>query len=247
MPIIDSHAFLEGYLLPGYNQQAGQVAQQMQARSVDRTILISARAVQADPISGNRILRAMLDQAPGLYGCLTAHLNRVDASLQAIRELMSSRKMVAIMLTSTVPDEPLHLLVADEVLNACRRYQKPIYLNTPNAACVDVALQLAKTYPMHKFVMLGMGGADWRTAIAAAHQSVNIFLETSGAMDRSKIPAAVELLGAHRILFGSGSPHRDPVAAVGLLEDSEVSEGDARRILHDNAYRLFNLEVVDEE
>ncbi len=51
----------------------------------------------------------------------------------------------------------------------CRRYHKPIFLHTPNAACVEVALHVAKTYNMHKFIFLGMGGADWRTAIAAAH------------------------------------------------------------------------------
>src|SRR5207253_437212 len=125
---------------------------------------------------------------PGLFGGLTAHLNRVDASLQAIRDLLGGKRFVSVMLTSLYPEEPLDSLVADEVLNACRRFQKPIYILTPNAACVHVGLELAKTYSMHKFVFLGMGGGDWRTAIAAAHQSVNIFLETSGELDRSKIP-----------------------------------------------------------
>src|SRR5207253_10437773 len=137
---------------------------------------------------------------------------RVDASLQAIRDMLGVKRFVGVMLISTHPAEPLHPLVADEVLNACRRYQKPIFLSTPNAMCVETALQLARTYNMHKFIFLGMGGGDWRTGIAAAQQSVNIFLETSGAMDLTKIPAAVEAIGSHRILFGSGMPHIDPAA-----------------------------------
>src|SRR5579871_119995 len=148
MPIFDIHAYLEGYILPGVNQNAAQVTQGMQARGIDRTVLISSRAAQADPLSGNRILKAMIEQGTGLYGCLVAHLNRVDGSLQAIRDLMGYRRFIGIMLTSTNPQEPLHPLVADEVLNACRRYQKPLFLWTPNAACVEVALQLAKTYNM---------------------------------------------------------------------------------------------------
>lgn len=246
MAIFDIHASLEGYVLPGINQNANQVVQSMQARGIERTILIASRAAQADPLSGNRILRVMLDQAPGLYGCLVAHLNRADASLQSIRDLLGNRRFLGVLLTSTHPEEPLHPLVADEILNTCRRYQKPIFLHIPNAACVEVGLHLAKTYNMHKFIFLGMGGADWRTAIAAAQQSVNIFLETSGVLDRARIPAAVETIGGHRVLFGSGFPQLDPAAALGLLEDCDLSPIERRRILHDNAAKLFHIDEIEE-
>ena len=246
MQIVDINVQLEGYGIPGINQNGAQISQFMLTRRIERTILMSARAAQADPLSGNRILKAMVEQQTGLYGCLVAHLNRVDASLQAIRDLMSSRSFVAVALISTNPTEPLHPLVADEVLNACRRYQKPVFLHTPNAACVEAGLHLAKTYNMHKFIFLGMGGADWRTGIAAAHQSVNIHLEVSGALDRAKIPAAIEAIGSHRILFGSGMPRLDPVASLGLIEDSGISASDQRRILADNAVKMFNLNSDDE-
>lgn len=245
MPIFDTHTYLEGYALPGFNQNAAQVNERMQARSIERAVLISTRAMQADPLTGNRILKAMIDQGTGLFGCLVAHLNRVDASLQAIRDLMGGKRIIGVLLTANQPQQPLHPLVADEVLNACRRYQKPIFLLTPNAACVEVALHLTRTYSMHKFVFLGMGGSDWRTGIAAAQQSVNIFLETSDALDRAKIPAAVEAIGAHRILFGSGTPRIDAAAALGLLADSDLSQGDRKRILHDNAARLFSIADIE--
>src|ERR1041385_8980797 len=137
MPVVDIHIQLEGYLIPGINQNSAQVSQFLQNRGIARAIVMSARAAQADPLSGNRILKAMVEQEPGLYACLVAHLNRVDASLQASRDLMSSNRFVGVALTSTNRDEPLHPLVADEVLNACRRYQKPVFLHTPNAACVE--------------------------------------------------------------------------------------------------------------
>jgi predicted TIM-barrel fold metal-dependent hydrolase len=247
MPVLDVHVQLEGYGIPGINQNAAQVGKFMQARGIDRCVLMSTRAGRADPLSGNRILKAMLDQEPGMLGCLVAHLNRVDASLQAIRDLMALRRFVGVALMPTNPTQPLHPLVADEMLNACRRYQKPVFLFTPNAACVEAGLHLAKTYNMHKFIFLGMGGADWRTGIAAAHQSVNIHLEMSGALDRAKLPAAIEAIGSHRILFGSGMPALDPVAALGLIEDSGISAIDQRRILCDNAVKIFNLGEVEEE
>jgi predicted TIM-barrel fold metal-dependent hydrolase len=245
MSVLDVHTYLEGYVLPGVNQSSAQFAPQMQARGIERAVLFSARAAQVDPLSGNRILKAMAEQIPGLYACLTAHLNRVDASLQAIRDLLGGKRFVGVSLINTDPNEPLHPILADEVLNACRRFQKPIFLYTPNANCVEAGLHLAKTYNQHKFIFLSMGGNDWRTAIAAAHQSVNIFLETSGPLDRIKIPAALEVIGAHRILFGSGAPRVDPIAALGLLEDSDLSATDKRRLTFDNAAKLFHLAELE--
>ena len=245
MSIIDCHVYLEGNLLPGLNQNVGQLSELLQNRGIDHAVVLSERAARVDPLTGNRILKASLDQSEGLYGCLVTHVNRVDASIQAIKDMLANKKFVAVLLTGNDTNEPLNPLLADEVLNACRRYQKPVFVHTPNAACVAVALQFARTYSTHKFVFLGMGGADWRTGIAAAHQAVNIFLETSGVMDRAKIAAAVEVVGPHRVMFGSGLPALDPAAALGLIKDASISQTEQRRLLYDNAFRLLNLAELE--
>ena len=245
MAIFDVNLNLEGYPIPGINQNLGQIAQGLQQRGIEGGIVFSARAAQVDPLSGNRILKAMLDNTPSLFGGLTAHTNRVDASLQSIKDLLGNRRIATVRLVSNDLTQPVHPLVADELLNACRRYQKPIFLPTPNAACVEAALHLAKTYSMHKFVFVSMGGDDWRTAIAAADQAVNIFLETSGPLDRAKIPPAIEAIGSHRVLFGSNLPHRDPLAALGLFGDNQLSSLDLKRILYDNAVKLFALNETE--
>jgi uncharacterized protein len=241
MKTMDCHVYLEGNVLPDINHNATQVAALLAQRGIEHAILMSQRAVLADPLSGNQLLKAMIEQTPGLFGCVVAHVNRMDASVQAVRELLGNKRFVGVLLTSTYPHLPLPQLVADEILTACRRFQKPIFVNTPNAACVEAALQLAKAYNTHKFVFLGMGGADWRTGIAAAHQSTNIYLEISGPLDRAKLPAAIEGVGGHRLLFGSSMPHLDPAAMLGLIEDCNLKPNETRRILFDNADRLFNL------
>jgi predicted TIM-barrel fold metal-dependent hydrolase len=245
MKTIDCHVYLEGNILPDVNQNATQVSNLLAHRGIDHGILMSQRAGLADPLSGNRILKAMIEQSPGLYGCVVTHVNRMDASVQAMRDMLSNKRFLGVLLTSTQPELPLPNLVADELLNSCRRFQKPIFISTPNAACVDAAMRLAKTYNSHKFIFLGMGGADWRTGIAAAHQSANIFLEISGALDRAKLPAAIEGVGAHRLLFGSSLPHLDPAAMMGLIEDCNLRPNDTRRILYDNADKLFNLAEIE--
>lgn len=246
MQVFDSHSSIGGSVVPGAAANPAAVIADMHARGIDGAVLFSAHARLVDPLAGNRILRKMLDQGPNLYGCLVTNTNRVDASITVMREQMSSRKFVAMAVVSPRPDEPVHKLVADEIINSYRRYTRPLYLVTPNAEAVSAALEIARGYPMLKVVLVGMGGSDWRTAIAAAHQCTNVYLETSGAFDRAKLPAAVEALGTHRIVFGSGSPHVDPAAAMGLVEDSDLSEDARRKILFDNAQKLFGLDAPSE-
>lgn len=241
MPIFDVHSYLGGSLIPGVNQNAAAIAATMQARGIDQAIILSNHARQVDPLAGNRILKATLEQAPNLFGCLVTHVNRVEPSVAAMRELMHGRKMLGMAVVAEHPNEPVHRLVADEIINAYRRYSKPLFLFAHNELMVQAALEIAMNFTMLKIVLLGMGGSDWRSAIAAAHATTNMYLDTSGALDCAKIPAAVEAIGAHRIFFGSGSPHTDAAAAIGLLQDSGLSADSKNRILFHNSQRLFGL------
>jgi predicted TIM-barrel fold metal-dependent hydrolase len=242
MAIFDLHSYLGGALVPNTANNGASIASIMQARGVTSAVVMSAHARLVDPLAGNRVLAKVIEQSPALYGCVVTHVNRVDASVAAMRELMQNRRILGMCVTGLGNEAVVDKIVAEDIINAYRRYGKPLFLYANNAAMTHAALEIAKTYTMLKVVLLGMGGHDWRVAIAAAHAATNIYLETSGPLDRSKIPAAFETLGAHRILFGSGTPHVDAGAAMGLLEDTNLSSDVRRRILSDNAMRLFSLE-----
>jgi uncharacterized protein len=243
----DCHSYLGGSVVPGVAVNAASIAAGMAARGIDAAVLLSARACLVDPLAGNRILKAMLEQAPNLYACLVAHTNRVAASTTVMRELMGSRKFVCMALVGANPDEPVHKVAADEILNAYRRYGKPLFLYARNAEAVAAAEEIARGYPMLRVVMIGMGGTHWPAAISAAHACTNILLETSGPLDRAKLPAAVETLGSHRVLFGSGAPHVDAAAATALVADSPLGDEARGRILWHNARRVFGLDDQEAE
>lgn len=242
MTIFDVHSYYGGALVPNTANSAASITATMQARGIDAAIVLAAHARAVDPVAGNRVLAKIIEQSPSLYGCVVTHVNRVESSITAMRELMQNRKFLGMVVTGMGDDEPVDKIVAEEIVNAYRRYGKPLFLYARNGHMVHAALEIAKAYAMLKVVLLGMGGHDWRMAIAAAHASTNIYLETSGPLDRAKIPAAFATIGAHRILFGSGSPHVDPGAAMGLLDDTTLSPDVCRRIYADNARRLFALD-----
>jgi predicted TIM-barrel fold metal-dependent hydrolase len=245
MAIFDVHSYFGGALVPNTASSATTIAAGMQARGIESAIVMSAHARQVDPVAGNRILAKVIEQSPSLNGCVVTHVNRVEASVTAMREHMQNRRFLGMCVTGMGDDEPVDKIVAEEIVNAYRRYGKPLFLYARNAQMTHAALEIARSYTMLKVILLGMGGHDWRVAIAAAHASTNIYLETSGPLDRAKIPAAFDTIGAHRILFGSGTPHVDAGAAIGLLQDTTLSEDVCRRIYHDNARRLFALDAAE--
>ncbi len=242
MPVFDCHSWLGGSIVPGMAQSVETLAKNMEAAGVDRALVFSAHARVVDPLAGNRLVQAVVDRSPGLYGCLVGHLNRPESSVGAMRELMSKRRFLALAVMGRTAEEPITKAMADDMLNAYRRYTKPIMLYALNADSVRGALEIAKAYPMLRVVMLGMGGRDWRDAIRAAHAATNILLETSGSLECAKLAAAVETIGPHRVVFGSWSPHTSAPVAIGMVEDSRISDDAKRRIFWDNAVRLFDLD-----
>lgn len=243
--VLDCHSWLGGSLVPGVAATPASVRDRLADAGIEAAVLLSAHARLVDPVAGNRLVRAALDQAPAFYGCLVAHVNRAEASIAAMRELMPLRRFVCMALVGKRLEDPIPLALADELLNAYRRYTKPVMIFAANSASVEAGLRIAREYPMLRIVLMGMGGPDWRQAIEAAHSATNIVLETSGLLDRTKVAAAVERLGAHRLVFGSGTPGTSAAASLGMLEDAAISDEARRRILWDNAVRLFELETSD--
>ncbi|NLI00830.1 MAG: amidohydrolase family protein [Chthonomonadales bacterium] len=242
MPVFDIHSWLGGSIVPGMAQNVEALTSAMQDAGIDRAVIMSAHARLVDPLAGNRLAGAAVERAPNLYACLVGHVNRPESSLNAMRELMPRRRFVALAVLGRSWHEPVSRAQADELLNAYRRYTKPIMVCALDADGVHAALDIARAYPMLRVVMLGMGGRDWRDAVRAAHTATNIILETSGALECPKLVSAVETIGAHRIVFGSWSPHTAAPAAIGMIEDAPISDDAKRRIFWDNAIRLFDLE-----
>src|SRR5204863_2609257 len=109
-------------------------------------------------------------------------------------------------------------------------------------AAVEGLEELARQIPTLKFIAAGAGGEAWQACGAMAKRCVNVLVEPfSGGCHRGKVEALVAQLGAHRILFATGFPNQNPGAALGLLSDAQLSDGEKQNIFQRNAARLFDL------
>ena len=212
----------------------------MQKYGVERSIISSTIANSCDFRRGNAQLAEVVQEGKSLLGCVVVNINYPEQSQKEMHAYLGNDSFVAMLLTSGVRGKHVTLPEAEELLNAHRRFVKPVYLHAFDSASLLAANEMAKAFPIMKFVLLSMGGQDWRIATLLAERTLNLVLEVSGSFSPDKIKFAVEHIGSHRIVYGSGLPYVDPSAVIGLVEDADISDTDKRSILENAARRLFD-------
>lgn len=222
---------------------ADGVARNVQRARLDGMILASRRALAGDIVTGNSELeQALAWQTVPLYGWICVTPADVDTSVEQIRKYASAKHMVGVRLDTTSAGQPLHSDASLEILNSFRRFGKPALVTVRNELDVAGLEALAKQVTSIKFIAGGAGGQAWQACAAVAKRTVNVMLEpfTSGC-ESGKVEAMAKILGAHRLLFATGYPDQNPGAALGLLADAKLTEGEKQAILNSNAVRLFGL------
>ncbi len=242
MPIFDVHAYYGETLFSSSMAAPDAVRQSMSQTSTDAVALISSLAADCDFVAGNRALRPALNPDLGVYGWATLNAGYADLSQEEQRRYLGKREFIGAVMFGA-DGKPVTLDDAREVLNAHRRYTKPMALYTPDGDAVHAATRIATEFPAMRFLLLGMGGDDWRAAVDAAHRYLNIFLELSGSLDADKVSLASAALTPRKLLYGSGAPRRDPAQAQALVADAAgLTNTDRNRILSLNAGAFLNVQ-----
>jgi predicted TIM-barrel fold metal-dependent hydrolase len=131
--------------------------------------------------------------------------------------------------------------VADLVAVAAR-FDHPVYvvcLDRPGARVADL-VALARRFPEVNFVLghSGIGNIDFY-ALTLIRDEPNILLETSGGYS-CVAEAAVNRLGAGRVVFGSEYPLQHPSVELAKFRALRLPPEQWRQIAWDNAHRLLS-------
>lgn len=216
----------------------GHLARMMERYGIERSIVSSTIANSCDFILGNALIKEIAGKGP-IFGCTVVNTQYQAQSIEDMRKHLALPSFVALAITSGTPGRYVTLDECEDILNSHRRFAKPVMLEVSSKEGVLAANEIAKAFPGIKFILMSMGGAAWRTAIAMADNTLNLVLEISGSPSPEKIRLGVETVGAHRMVYGSNLPFADPAVTIGLLDDGGISESDKKMILEGTAKRLF--------
>ena len=246
MPTFDVHTYYGPTPFSSDMATRDSLLATLRRSGLDGAALISGLAADCDFVAGNRQLREIVSPEDGLFGWVTLNAGYPVESQEEQRRHLNRRGMVGAALFGTL-NRPVTLTEAREILNAQRRYSKPVAIGVPDAEAVHAAQVIAAEFPAMRFVFLGMGGEDWRVAVAVAKQHLNVYLEISGSLDADKVAQASSVVTARKLLYGSGLPHGSPELTRALVESAPtLTRPDRSRILSENAVALLRTSVEAE-
>lgn len=247
MPIVDAHAYFGA---PSESVRTGslrEIEQVFGSCGVAAAILAAAFAETGDFARGNEELAKALPRCTNLYGLVSVNPSYPEESAEEVRKRFADARFVGMKLPRWVAGPRIHSEGFKAILHAARRYGKPVVIDTLDSADVRDVIVLAEEYQTVRFVLAGMGGRDWETAIRACEPVLNTFLEIGSLeADRDKIRDAVAGVTPRRVLFGSHFPYLHPLYVLGMVQDAAIEKSDAQRIVFRNAVELFGLEQEGE-
>jgi len=135
--------------------------------------------------------------------------------------------------------------IVDPLVELCIHRDKPVYAYTGTPICSEPLqlAELARRFPQATFVLGHMGWSDFSgyDDIPAARQAPNILLETSCAIGRT-VKLAIDAVGPHRVLFGSGYPRSRPSHEIEKIRGIGLSPEHLDLYLHQNARRVWKIQ-----
>lgn len=239
MPLIDTLAMLGSGAPCSGMYGRPELLSRMDSLGITHAIVASSLACASDFVVGNAWLASQIEGERRLLGYAVVNTNHPPEAIECIRKYMPKRQFVGLILLEGDVSTPLSGTDAEEILNAHRRYGKPLLISCPNRACVHAAADIARKFPLVKVVLAGMGGRDWRSAVTVAAAELNVVLQTSGEPSPDKIREGWTAVKGNRIVFGSGSPLVDPAVTLGTISEVGLKQPELAQILFGNAERIF--------
>jgi predicted TIM-barrel fold metal-dependent hydrolase len=224
----------------------------MRQAEVEKAILMSARAIQSDFVRGNAELADAIAPHRSLYGYVYINMHYPEQSFHEMETYLGSDKFVGVKYNGEYSRAAACAVENREVFDLLEKhYRKPLLLHSwglpehGNAVAYSLpsqARELALAHPDLKIVMGHMGGPEWMAAIRAALDAPNLYLDTCASYaDRDKVGTAARMLGADRVLFGSGATEGNLHMQKGAILDAALSPNERFQVLYGNASRVFGI------
>ncbi len=129
--------------------------------------------------------------------------------------------------------------VADRLFFSLQDRRMPV-LCLESAVGIEKVAQLAQRYPEVPLILAGLGYRSLRSLVGLLETFPNVRLCMGGAFSlHGGLESLAARSGASRLLFGTGFPETDAMAAVTMLLYSGLSDQEKEMVGHSNIERLF--------
>jgi len=243
-PIIDTHAHFgpfQGIYFPTVT--AEDMIATMDRCGVQK-LVFSSHASLIDPRRGNPISREACAKYPDrLYAYWSINPNYPELIPDDLAKFEHEPHFVGFKFLASYQKYPITGDNYTPVYEYANAHRCIILSHTwgGNSFCGPVQVEeVVKKYPDMTFLMGHSLSGAWDDAFRIANDYPNAYLELCGICHHGGvIERMCEVVGSHKITFGTDLPWFDPHYGMGCVLFSHITDEDIHNILHRNAERLF--------
>lgn len=260
IPAIDVHGHYGRYIGEAgdplvdelYSGDAAEVVRRASAVNIELTIVSPLTALKprckADSVAGNAEAARLVAQTPGLKQYVVIDPLRPQTYAQA-EQMLRQPQCVGIKIHPEEHGYPIREH-ARPIFEFAARHRAVMLTHSSeqNSLAADFTAW-ANDFPDVRLILAHIGcgwDGDLTHQVRAIQQSRhgNVFADTSSA--RSITPGLIEWavreIGVDRVLFGTDTPLYHAAMQRARIDHADLTHDDKRKILRENAVRLFGLE-----
>lgn len=241
MPLIDLHCHL-GVTAETLALRApdGAAAKTYADQFGVETLCFSAPQAVSDMVGGNAALLEQLKADARFFGWLTLSIHQPDAATELAKRYLVKRNICGALLPQENDADVLTTQGGREVLNALRRYAKPVLVSVTSPVTLHAALATAREFSALRFLISPQSATLTSIAIPAMKEVLNsVFLPVAAFAERDVVAHAVSTLGERRVAWASDWGRFAPATALGMIRDSALSPPQRERVGLKNARELL--------
>lgn len=215
---------------------------------IDAAVVTHSLATHHDPAAGNAALVAGVAGEPRLHACWTVLPPTCGELPDGPTLVARARAGGVVMLTARPHSHGFDLGGPDlaPLLAASAEHGLPMLLDTKETDWATVE-RVAAAHPDLWLILSDVGYRELRRLCGLLSRHPRLLVSTANLSGHLTLEYLVERFGAHRLVFGTGQPVRDPAEAVVRLLWSELDDAAVREIGGDTMRRLLasvRLEVA---
>lgn len=244
LKVIDTHGHMgpfAGIWFP--NPEPADMVRTMDRCGVEKLVFSHHGALQ-NPWTGNVKAQQVIDAFPDrLIGYYAVNPNYPGQLKQAVEDFGSLRGFAGYKILASYYGTPVTEPACEPVWEHAHEAELPVLLHTwggDRHAGHQQVREIAEKYPGAVILMGHSQYGDWEEAIQCARDLDNVHCELCaayavGGLIQKMVDAGIE----DKITYGTDLPWFDPMYAIGCVVFAHVSEAARRKILRDNAVRIF--------
>ncbi len=210
------------------------------AAGIEKIVLMPSPVMRPD----NRAIVAAAQVNDRIIPCACVSPALGDEAVQELERALAQDGMKGLKLMPPRHGYQIIQSLVDPIMEIARAHKVPVTIHSQNSPAhpLEIAV-LAGRFSDIPIIMDHMGHRYWgESALAAARQQDNIWLGTTiAAFEPAMVQAAVDAIGANRVVFGSNAPRAYPDLAVESIRRLNLPDADEAAIFGENLATIYEL------